>query len=195
MIILKHLKRSRGFTLIEVLIASSISIITISMIYMIFAAGNDLWETKRYQADLQAQGRLAMNRMVAELRQTTRTSAQNPSPDLKIPSKPNNKDVSFYLPIDKDGNGLITDVDGNIEWETNNKIQYHYIPGQKQLVRLEKGDKTTLANDVSDVQFIDNSIDGKLYLNEVKIVLTLFITTPRQRTISMTFTSVVKVRN
>ncbi len=184
-----------GFTLTEVLVASAILTVVIAMIYAILISGNDLWEIERCQIDLQGQGRIALNLMVTELRKTTRTASQNPSPNLNIPSTPNNKDISFYFPADLDNNGLITDTSGSIEWDTNNKIQYHYIPGQKQLVRLEKEDQTIIAQHVTDIQFIDNSIDSTLFLNEVKIVMSMYATTPHQRTLVMTFTAMVKLRN
>lgn len=188
-------KRRNGLTLIEILVATVISTVVIAMIYAIYQSGNDLWETKRYQTDLQAAARLALNEMAAELKEATRTSTQNPSPNLSIPSQPNNKDITFCLPGDKDGNGLITDANGLIEWITNNPIQYQYIPGQKKLRRLEGGQQRILSNDVTDVQFIDNGIDSSLYLTELKIILTLTKTTPRQRTLSITQSARVRLRN
>jgi prepilin-type N-terminal cleavage/methylation domain-containing protein len=191
----KKIKNISGFTLIEILIASAISTVAITMIYAVYMSGNDLWETKRYQTDIQAAARMALNEMTTELKEATKTSSQNPSPNLSIPSVPNNKHITFCLPGDKDGDGLITDANGQIEWITNNNIQYQYIPGQKQLRRLEGGDQRVLANDVTDVQFIDNGIDGSLYLTELKIILTISKTTPRGRTLSITQSARVKLRN
>jgi hypothetical protein len=155
----------------------------------------DTWESGRLQADLQAQARVALNNMVSELRNATRTSTQNPSPNLIIPSAPNNKNITFNLPVDKDNNGLITDANGIIEWDTNNAIQYQYIPGQEQLRRLEKGNQAILANNVSDIQFIDHGIDSSLSLNELKIILNLNKTTPKQRNISVTLSTILNLRN
>lgn len=184
-----------GLTLVEVLIASSISLTAIGIMLAIYMAGNDFWEIKRDQSDLQGQARLALARMSSELKEATRTSAQNPSPNLNIPSTPNNKDINFYLPADNDGNGLLTDANGNIEWDTNNQMKYQYIPGQKELRRLEKGDSITLARDVSDIQFIDASIDTQLYINELRIILTLSRITENKRNITATLTSTIKLRN
>ncbi len=193
--LLRRRDNSKGLTLIEVIVATSISIIVITFIYYMYWSGNELWEIKSYQTDLQAQGRRVMAEMVKELRQATRTSTQNPSPDLVIPSQPNNKDAAFYLPTDADGDGLITDSNGAIEWDTSNRIEYQYVPGLKLLRRLEKGEQRTLSLDVTDVQFIDAGIDNQLYPNEVRIVLTLSRLTPRQRTVTLTFTAIVRLRN
>jgi prepilin-type N-terminal cleavage/methylation domain-containing protein len=193
---MRRLRYSNGFTLVEVMIASAISLMAISMIFGIFASGKDVFEVKRAQADLQARGRQAMDMMTRELRSATRTSNQTPSPNLDVPSTPNNKQVDFYLPLDKDSNGYITsNATGLIEWDTNSKVQYQYIPGQEWLRRLVNGDQTTIAWNVTDIRFIDADIDNSLYNNELKIILTLKQATAKGRTLNMTFTSMVKLRN
>ncbi|MFH1691192.1 MAG: type II secretion system protein [Candidatus Omnitrophota bacterium] len=192
----KYKQHQKGFTLIETLIATFISIVAIAIIYSIYSSGNDLWENKRCQIDLSAKGHLAMEQMLSELKNATRTSTQNPSPNINIPSTPNNKNIQFYLPLDNDGDGYITDANGDIEWDTSNHIQYQYIPGQNLLRRNEGGgNQKDILRDVTSIQFIDNSIDSSLFLDEVKIVFTLTTTTPRQRTIAMTFSGTVKLRN
>ena len=188
-------KKKRGFTLVEALVASSIFLVILSIMYGIYASGLDIWGTGRYKAELQAAARLALERMVSELRQTTRTSTQNPSPNLTIPSVPNNKQVLFYLPQDKNGDGYITDANGNVEWDTNSQIRYRYVPGQKELRRDVGGEHIVLAQDVLDVQFFDITVDPTLAIDEVRINLTLEKMTPRQRRISVTLSSVVALRN
>ncbi|MFH1678399.1 MAG: hypothetical protein ABH914_02135, partial [Candidatus Omnitrophota bacterium] len=155
----------------------------------------ETWDIAVEQADLQAQARNALRYMVTELRNATRTSTQNPSPNLSIPSEPNNKQIQFYLPEDKDENGLITDANGQIEWGTSNMIHYQYIPGQKELRRLEKGEQKIFARNISDVQFIDINIDSSLAIDELKIVLTLGKVTKKNRNLSVTLTSIVALRN
>ncbi len=187
--------RNSGFTLVEALIATAISVIAMGMMYNIYLSGSKAWEDTNERADLQAGARWAMNYMVSELRNATRTSSSNPSPNLVIPSHPNNKSIIFNLPQDNDGDGLVTDSSGAIEWDTNNAIHYQYVPGQKLLRRLEKGVQTTLAQNVSDVQFIDASIDPTLSIYELRIILALNKTTRRKRDISATLSAVVRLRN
>lgn len=188
-------KRNVGFTLVEVLFASAISIMVLGIMYGSYISSFETVEIASEQADLQAQARIALRYMISELRNATRTSTQNPSPNLSIPSEPNNKQIQFYLPEDKDEDGLITDANGQIEWGTNNMIRYQYIPGQKELRRLEKGEHKIFARNVSDVQFIDIDIDSSLAIDELKIVLTLGKTTKKNRNLSVTLTSIVALRN
>ena len=189
-------KTGRGFTLIEVLISSVIAAIILSSIYSIYKTGNDLWDIKSHQADLQAMARIAIERMTKELKGATRTSSRIPSPNLAISAAPNNENVTFYLPVDLDVDGRITDnTTGAIEWDTTNAIQYQYDSGEKTLTRLANSTTETIARDVADIQFIDAGIDSQLYVTELKIILTLTKTTPRQRTIATTQTSMVKLRN
>lgn len=185
----------RGFTLIEVLVASSIFVMVLGAIYSSYRAGIDLWENAESTTDLESQARQAMTTMVFELRNATRTSTQNPSPNANITSGPNLKQIDFVLPEDSNGDGYITDAAGVIEWNTSTHIQYKFIPGQKYLRRQEPGDLRVLCYDVSNIQFSDITSDSTLALNEIKIVLTLSKTTPRGRVMTFTLTSVVKLRN
>jgi prepilin-type N-terminal cleavage/methylation domain-containing protein len=185
-----------GFTLIETLIALSLFTVVIAAIYSMSTAGKDVFEAKSYEADLRAAGRIAMDMMVKELRGATRTSGLTPSPNLAIPSTPNNRQIDFYIPVDDDGDGTLLDnATGEIEWDTSNKIQYQYVPGQNLLRRLEKGNQTVIALNVTDIRFTDQSINGSMYRDEMKIELALTRQTPRQRVMAMNFTSMVKLRN
>jgi len=185
----------RGFTLIEILVASIILTIISAVVFGVYIAGTDLWDVTRLQADLQAQARQVLDSMTSELRSATRTSTQIPSPNLSIPAVPNNNSITFYLPGDNDGDGLITDANGDIEWDTGNPISYQFDTGQEIIKRLESGQETILAQFVSSVQFQDITIDPMLFLDEVKIDLTLNKSTPKQRDISITASAVINFRN
>ncbi|MFC1703354.1 PilW family protein [Candidatus Omnitrophota bacterium] len=191
---LRHNKTS-GFSLMEILVASAILALVMGALSSIYISGLDVWESGTNQADLQAQARAALNYMVAELRNATRTSSQNPSPNLSIPSVPNNKQIHFYLPGDKDDDGFLTDANGDIEWVTNSQIHYQYIPGQKMLRRSVGGNHRIFATDVSDVEFEDITVDPTLALNELRIILTISKTTKKQKTAEITVSSIVALRN
>ena len=195
---LKKTKALSGFTLFEILIASALATMVIAMIYSIYAAGSDAWEIKRYQTDLKAQGRQFISAVTSELRKTTRTSIQAPTPNLIIPSFPNNNNITFYLPQVANDTVVTDAVDGAIVWDMNNTIQYIFDPAAKEIRRLETIDPAgnrTMAHDVTSIQFIDNSINSSLYLDELNVQLTLAKTTPRQRNISTTISSIIKLRN
>ncbi len=191
----KHIKTTHGLTIVEVLIASSLLVVIGSLMISFIMQGSSLWEIITGQSDLRSSLRNAMNSMEQELRKTTRTSTETPSPNLIIPSKPNNTSVDFYLPGDSDNNGLIIDAMGATEWDKSNKIQYQYVPGLKLLRRLEKGNFRTIARNVALIEFEDTSINSALYNAELKIILTLEKNTRQQRTISASITSVIKMRN
>ncbi len=193
---MKRIKSEKGLTLAETLISTAILAVISAIMLSFFIQGSSLWHLITNQSDLRSAARNAMNYMTQELRKATRASSENPSPNLTIPSKPNNNSVDFYLPIDLDENGFIINATtGATEWDTSNKIQYQYVPGQKQLRRLEKGNFYNIANDVVLIEFEDNSINSALYNNELKIILALQRFTPQNRTISANLTSIVKLRN
>ncbi len=184
-----------GFTLVEVLLATAILVVISAIMMSFLIQGSSLWQFITNQSDLRSTARNAMNYMTQELRNSTRTSSEIPSVNLSIPSTPNNNSVDFYLPRDLDGNGYIIDSLGATEWDKSNKIQYQYVPGLKELRRLEKGNQYIIARDVATIEFEDHSINPVLRNNELKIILTLERLTPQKRTVSTTLTSVVKLRN
>lgn len=188
-------KSRAGFTLIELLIGFALLAVAMALIYNIYLSGTKAWESAGESADMQAKARWAMNYMVAELRNATRTSSASPSPNLAIPSHPNNKSIIFCLPLKTETGEISTDNNGNLEWETNNNIHYQYVPGQRMLRRLEKGEQTILSEDVSDVQFIDASIDPTISIYELKVILEMNKTTQRGRALSLTLSAIVRLRN
>lgn len=193
--ITSRIRNQNGFTITEAMVTVVILLLISAIMLLSIMQGSEIWQLINSQSDLRTIARNAMTSMAQELQMATRTSSENPSPNLTIPSAPNNGSIDFYLPFDADGNGFIFDALGNTEWEKDNKIQYQYVPGLKQLRRLEKGDHRVIANNVSSIQFEDNSINPLLYNNELKIVLTLNKQTPQRRTVSVTLTSIVKLRN
>ncbi|MEW6101388.1 MAG: prepilin-type N-terminal cleavage/methylation domain-containing protein [Candidatus Omnitrophota bacterium] len=192
---LKRIKNRNGFTLVEVLVAGAILAVISAIMLSFFLQGTNLWQILTGESELRSSARNAMNYMTLELRSATRTSSEIPSPNLTIPSQPNNNSMDFYLPVDMDGNGLIIDALGATEWDHSNRIQYQYVPGLKRLRRLEQGNEYIIADDVASIEFEDNSIDPNLYNDELKIILTLEKVTAQNRTVSVTLASIVKLRN
>lgn len=184
----------KGLTLVEAMVGLTIFMVVSGMMYGMYLAGQDLWKTASTRSDLQAQARNALQLMTSELLGATRTSTQNPSPNADIPSHPNNKQMHFHLP-QRDANGKVIVVNREIQWDTNNQIDYQYIPGQRILRRLENGVHRVLAREVEDVEFSDISIDPTLAINEIKIVLTLSAQTENNRPLQLAVTSVVRLRN
>lgn len=189
------MNRRSGMTLIEVLIAGAIAVVLMTAAFVMYMTSAASFDEAQERLVMYDQARRAMNLMINELRWTTRTSSGTPSPNLSIPSSPNNKQIQFHLPEDDDGDGYYTDEDGVVEWATSDTITYEYIPGLKILRRSFKGDHKTLADNVWGVSFSDIGIDPTLGTKELKIVLTLSKTTPKGKTITMTLTGMVGLRN
>ena len=186
--------RQRGFTFLEFLLVSSLLTLIGGALAEFAAEHIQLQALSQAHGDLRTGGQLAMDQMVTELRHATRAAAGSP-PNLTVPAAPNNTSLTFYLPADVDGNGLIVDAAGNIEWATGTPIQYQYNVAAKQLRRVADGNTRVLANDVTGVVFKDRTIDGSLNADEVSIQLTLQRTTPSGRAVSTTVNALVKLRN
>ncbi|MDD4879672.1 MAG: prepilin-type N-terminal cleavage/methylation domain-containing protein [Candidatus Omnitrophica bacterium] len=183
----------RGFTLVEVMISSAILAIILSMAYGIYLGGLDIWDVAGYKADLQGEARNALSAMANELMRATREPSSSyraviPSPYPSTPSTANNS-VRFYLPVEN----LAT---GNPQWDPSNPIDYRLdnqtVVGKTVLMRSGDGLQKILAKDASGVQFI---FDPNLSIYEIRIILTLSKTTPRGRPVSITSTSIVRLRN
>jgi len=186
--------QSQGFTLVETMVAGTL-LVSLSLIATLWLTGvSDLWWTTTTQSDVRTATQQALSRMLSELRSATRTAAGSP-PNAVIPAAPGNTTLTFYLPADVDGNGLIIDALGNTEWNVATPVQYAYVPAQRRLVRIQAGQQVVLATDVTAVAFEDASLNPALYQNEVKITLTLQRVTPQRRTVSATAAEIVKLRN
>jgi len=187
--------RNSGFTLIEVMIASFIFIMILGVILNIYLSGSEVYENSKIQTDLQAQARMGSNSMVNELSNATKTTPPGglTFPNILIPPAPGNNTITFYLPT------YIMDVitlkprvsinsTGIIAWN-NTPIIYQFNSNQRTLVRVSNGVQTILARDVSSVQFIN--VSG----TEISVVLALSKTTPKQRNITITLSSIIRLRN
>ena len=190
-----------GFTLVETLISIAIFAIISGIIYIFFMVGIGSWEIGTVRTELQAQARIATDIMVGELKNTTRDGGKNPGRCISIsPSSGNppsdNTDITFFLPTDENDDGSII-LNGVIEWPSSDAayIKYEYLPTKKQIVRKQGIQQRILANDVSNIKFIDAGIVSSLYPDELNIILTLEKTTPRGKDLSFTMRSTVKLRN
>ncbi len=176
------------------MVAGSI-LLSMSLIAMLWLTGvSDMWWTTTTQDEVRTRGQQAVNRIVSELRSATRTTQTVP-PNATIPALPANTSITFYLPADLDLNGLIIDAAGNTEWDVAAPIQYVFVPAQRQLVRIQGGQQTVIANDVTAAAFDDRNTLATLSNNEVRVSLSVQRTTPQRRTVSATSVEIVKLRN
>lgn len=193
-------KNKKVFTLVEMLISIVIMVIVSAIIYLFFIVGMESWQIGSGRIDLHSDVRIALDAMIDELKNTTRNHSTR---GITILVPPGNTKIIFYLPEkDVDGN-VIIGQDGEIKWPADDAdyIEYKYVAEDKQLVRedlqVREGGASAriLANDVSSIEFIDASIDGALFLDEVNVVLGLQKTTAKGRDLSFLTRATVKLRN
>lgn len=189
------MNKKNGFTLIEILISTVILVLITGVFYGLYSTTNDIWEERRVSSELQSMGRRCIERISAELKSATRSSGAVPSPNVVISGLPFNTNLTFYLPADIDGDGLLTDASGDLEWDTSNPIRYLYDSSQNILLRSENATNTTLARQVADVRFFDANLNASLYLTEIRLALTLAKSTIKQRNITTTMVSNIRLRN
>ena len=183
-----------GFTFVELLVVSSLAIVVSGVLLEFFVRHADFLDTAAMESDLRSQVQLATSEMLKELRHATRAAAGTP-PNISIPAAPNNIQMTCYLPADLDGNGMIIDAAGNLEWNVLNPVRYQYDAPSRQLRRIDNAGTRVMANKVSAVSFEDRAIDATLLTDEVRIQLTLQDTTSRGRNLSAADTVLVKLRN
>lgn len=190
----------RGFTLVETMIAGSL-LVSLSLLAMMWISGTtDLWWTTTTQGQVREEVLLAVRRMAADLRRGTRAAAGSP-PNLVVPPAPGNTQMDFYVPADLDGNGTIIDALGNIEWDLTapaanvTRVTLRFDAPTGQLQRVQNGQTTVLAADVSAAAFADAAIDAGLRPNEVRITLTVQRATPSGRVLTATSSEIVRLRN
>lgn len=187
-----HSRSPRGFTMVEVMIASVIFAIICVAVMMFANRQTDFWEMSTTQADLRVEAEQAVNRMGQELHMASTTAA---GASIAIPTPaPNNISITFYLPNDNDNNGTILDNIGSVEW-SNAPVQFQYNAGARELRRVVGVNQQTLAHDVQVLTFENRALNAALQNNEVRINLTLQRTTPHQRVVAATATAIVVLRN
>ena len=185
---------ARGFTLVEVMVAGTI-LSAVGLLVGLWLAGvSSLWWTSTTKSQASTTVQQALSRMTSELTLATRTGSPT-APGISIPAAPNNTSLTFYLPIDLDGDGTIIDANGNTEWDTAHPIQYTYDAPSRQLRRVKGGQAVILATNVTGVRFDDVTTDATLLANEVTITLTLQPTIPQGHITPSTSTETVKLRN
>ena len=188
------MRQQQGLTLIELLVVGSLAMLMSGVLLEFSMRHMDFLNTTAMQSDLRSQTHLAMEAMLKELHHGTRAAAGSP-PNVTIPAAPGNTLMTFYLPADVDGNGMIIDAAGNIEWVAANPVQYVYDAPSQQLRRTDAAGTRVLANGVTAATFEDRTITPTLPADEVRIRLTLQDTTPRGRTLSASDNAIVKLRN
>ncbi len=191
----------RGFTLIELLVSSGI-MLSLGLLLMLWVTGiSTMWWTSNSQATMDMQAHALACRLTTELSSATRAAGATP-PNLTVAAAPNNAvpngggntPITFYLP-----KTTVIDATGNTDWDTvpalSRQIQYQYVPTTQQLRRVQNGASLMLADHVASMRIDDNSTDGTLLTNQIRVRVTLQFTTPQRRTVTSTAVQTVRLRN
>jgi len=180
-------KSCKGYTLVEILVATGILVVVTFIMSVSLLQGNRLQRSADIHSELQLTGMRVMDLMVAELRTATRLATVSP-PNIYI--YPEGKVIAFYLPVQG-----VVDSSGNTAWDTGSPVEYQFVPDKNQLCRIQGGNSRILANNVSAVSFDDISTDTSLHINEVKIQLSLEKVVYQGTNASASFVAAVKLRN
>lgn len=184
----------RGFTLIESLIVAVILAALFGVTTQFFIQTSNVWQSTTTESDLRLAARSAIEDMSNDLRYATRVSNQTPSPNISIPSKPNNINLTFYLPNES----TRYDSNGNIIWETGNSnmIVYQRNATANTLEKISGSNAPeVVACNVTGVEFEDVSINNALYNDEVRVILVLQKTTPLKKNITVSLSSIINLRD
>lgn len=183
-----------GVTLTELMIVSSILLVLSGTALEYFVRQADFIQTMSLGHHLNSQARLAVEQMVKELRHGTLAAGTSP-PDVSIPAAPGNTTVTLYPLVDFDGNQAIVDSAGNLEWDTVNPVTFQYDANARQLLRVAAGATRVMVSHVEMVAFTDDTMDGMLDDDEVRILLMLAENTSRGRRVAHTVSAIVQLRN
>lgn len=165
----------RSFTLVEVLICTTIIIIILGVIFYVLNTGRDSFYIISEKMELLHKVRNALEFMEGELLQSRRSL-------LSIPADGNYyNSVTFRIPDNITENGTIV-------W--SEEITYS-LNSNNQLVRTQAGEEQIIASYVNELKFrIDNTLP-----NLLEIYITAEKETFLEREISFSLESKIKMRN
>ncbi len=169
------MKLSRGFTLVEALVAAGIFVLLFGAIIMIFMSSSDSWQTSSVQLQLQQELRTAMSRMRSDL------SQGGVSTITDVPANGN-----WYVAITfKQTNGV---SGGNISWPSDTT---HYALSGTQLERTVGSATTTIGNSISLFQVRRQAVSPSL----IEVSLEAQKDTPKNRLVTDNVNFFVQMRN
>lgn len=202
----KIFREEAGFTLLEVLMVSSIMVLVLGTGFSILFTGQRLFARASDLMDIQFEARKVMNRLSSELRNTA--VGQIYILDATGGHVLSDSRLRFQLPVDYDDDGDVLDSWGHIEWgETSSKqldwSREYVLSGTDLLRRVYNGLSSqavaqptyeiVLGKNVSSLNFTGMSFTGSAgNLNLVDITLTIQrLNSPLQ----VTLRNKVKFRN
>lgn len=178
--------RTKGFTLVEVMMTVAVFTVLSGACLMIFLSGSDSWQSNDTQVELQQELRKAMENIKADLVQSGASTILN----VPLPSDGTCDDFlgnDWYTTITfRKASGVSAGV---IQWSAS----YQYLlggTGGKQLLRRpQAGSDVIVAQDMQTLKF------RRCTSNVVEVSMVTQKNTLKKRSLSNTLTFEVKLRN
>jgi len=189
-----------SLTLVEVMISTIVTIILFMVLIMSFGQARTIFSFSDVSITLQAEERIAMNRIIAEVRMADSKDILSPqwfqiqiTQDLP---QAGTDTLVYHLPRDSSPEDGVPDLDsnGNMIWDPNS-ITLNLDPVKKQLIRDDGTTQIILLNNVKKINFIDYTIDAGLALDNLKIILELEKIDLGNRAVNKVTTAIVNLRN
>ena len=169
----------KGFTLIEILVASLIMSVIMAALFVALSIGQNSWFTGDAAIELRDQTIRSIMNMDKELSET------RPS-KINLAIGATSSTVTFYVPQDNNGDGSVVDSVGNIEW--SGAITYS-LNSSNQIIRASGGASTIIGIDIATLQF--TMTENRL----IQIDITARKTALSKRQMQDTEQAVIKIRN
>ena len=176
--------KTKGFTLVEIMIASSIFMILLASVFAVMNAGKSSWFTGGTVVELRQEIAKAFMVMEKELRETCPNSNCT-----NFEEGDSGSSIGFKLPQDKDHDGTILDSLGDVEYSNN--MTTYALNGANQITKTISGKTTVLANNITSLQF--NRPEGSV--NLLYVTITAQKKSPTGRTMQDSGEIVIKMRN
>jgi len=144
-IIRKKLFKSRGLTILEVILATTIFSLLSSLIFYIFAVSSQSWLKTRQTVEVKESAQVVLTRIEKELRSSAYSSLEI----IEYPD-PNNNSISFLSGQDSTGKTEFDEDSGKVEWK---KYIIFYLEDDPKVVKA--GYYQLFSKEVSLGEFVD----------------------------------------
>jgi len=195
------IRKSAGFTLVELLVAMAVAGVALSLIIAFFANSVKVYTRENARAELQQEMRAAIDVMARDIRMACYDPTR--SGDFIVKNSETTR-FHFYVDWDEDGN-----VDPNPSYPDCENISYRYSSSD-QSVQLICGEGTgsadtqTLIGDTNikvtslEFDYLDSLNQSTTFVNDIRavtITMTAEIPAGRAGTQSRTYSTWVDMRN
>jgi len=218
---IKYLKinSNTGFSLVELMVAMAILVAMMGGVYMSMAAGQNSWANTALQIELQENLRLTLEKVSKELRESGSNGAGAMQVTINDNTGFNSSDViRFFIPVVCEAGQTIIDNNGDVaNWgapltwgctestcmdadDDCSTVEYSYleygINNNNQLERrVRDGSNALVRTDVFAQKISDFQAAISADQNEVTLTVTALGTSIKRRTMTMTDSMVVFLRN